>query len=99
MKRAEITCKANEAKRDEARRKAEEQYKKDRARVVHAMRRVLEDDTASPGLTVFAAETLDHILGVGLVPYSAQRALDLEPVDIATFKEAVDALTSTKDKD
>ena len=74
------------------------QYKKDRARVVHAMRRVLDDDTATPGLTVFAAETLDHILGVGLVSYSAQKALDLEPVDIATFKEAVDALTSTTDK-
>ena len=97
--RAEATRKANKAKRDEARWKAEEQYKKDKARVVHAMRRVLENDAASPGLTVFAAETLNHILGVGLVPCSAQRALDGEPVDLDVFRKAVDALTGTADKD
>lgn len=81
------------------RERAEAQYRKDRARVVHAMRRVLEDDTASPGLTVFAAETLDHILGVGLVPGSAKRAIDGEAVNLSVFKEAVDALTTADNQD
>lgn len=78
-----------------------ERHHQDQERVAAAMRYILDrPQDATPGLLVFAVEVLDHLdHGAGLVPYDAQKVMEVEPPDIKAFARAVQTLEVLSKRD
>lgn len=91
----EETRRRNAEIRKAARAEQWEQERQDRVIVAAAMRGILMNPEATTRERVFAALTLDSATSGNVVPWRATRLYDSD-VDIAAFKEAVDAITKAK---
>lgn len=92
--KAKETYKRNRELRQKQAKEDAERHNADRERVAAAMRHILDrPQDATPGLLVFAAETLDHLeSGASIVPYHARKVMEAEPADIKAFASAVKTL-------
>ncbi len=92
--KAKETYKRNRELRQKQAKENAARHHADQERVAAAMRYILDrPQDATPGLLVFAAETLDHLeSGASIVPYHARKVMEMEPPNIKAFASAVKTL-------